>query len=183
MISIDMPAGPSEVLVIADQRSNPAYVASDLLSQAEHGTDSQVVLVAVGFTAVELAAVEDQIHEQASRLPRVDIVRQSISKSFVLSVDTFEEAIQFSNDYAPEHLILHVENAETLIDKIENAGSVFVGEYSPERSVFSVFFQPDFSFQINLILLSSSSFTAVAITPQAQTTHFQRTVTHACIRA
>ncbi|RUS29956.1 histidinol dehydrogenase-domain-containing protein [Jimgerdemannia flammicorona] len=132
MISIDMPAGPSEVLVIADADSNPAYVASDLLSQAEHGADSQVVLVAVAMPPAHLAAIDDQIHEQASRLPRVEIVRQSIPKSFVLSVETMEEAIRFSNEYAPEHLILHTRDAEKLVEKIDNAGSVFVGEFSPE---------------------------------------------------
>lgn len=133
LVSIDMPAGPSEVLVVADQTSNPAYVASDLLSQAEHGVDSQVVLVAVDLTESELAAIEDEIHNQASRLPRVDIVRQSIPKSFILRVKTLDEAVAFSNDYAPEHLILHVDEAEKLLPKIMHAGSVFVGPYSPER--------------------------------------------------
>ncbi|KAL1932567.1 hypothetical protein VTP01DRAFT_8245 [Rhizomucor pusillus] len=132
LVSIDMPAGPSEVLVIADKTSNPAYVASDLLSQAEHGVDSQVVLVAVDLNEQELAAIEDEIHTQASRLPRVEIVRQSIPKSFTLKVDTIEQAVAFSNDYAPEHLILHTETAEALVPKIMNAGSVFVGPYSPE---------------------------------------------------
>lgn len=132
LVSIDMPAGPSEVLVIADKTSNPAYVASDLLSQAEHGVDSQVVLVAVDLNEQELAAIEDEIHTQASRLPRVEIVRQSIAKSFTLKVDTIEQAVAFSNDYAPEHLILHTETAEALVPKIMNAGSVFVGPYSPE---------------------------------------------------
>lgn len=133
LVSIDMPAGPSEVLVIADATSNPAYVASDLLSQAEHGVDSQVVLVAVDLTDAQLAAIEDEIHNQASRLPRVDIVRQSIPKSFTLRVKTMDEAVAFSNDYAPEHLILHNDNAESLLPKIMHAGSVFVGPYSPER--------------------------------------------------
>ncbi|ORZ00329.1 histidinol dehydrogenase-domain-containing protein [Syncephalastrum racemosum] len=132
LVSIDMPAGPSEVLVIADATSNPAYVASDLLSQAEHGVDSQVVLVAVDLTDAQLAAIEDEVHNQASRLPRVDIVRQSIPKSFTLRVKTMEEAVSFSNDYAPEHLILHNDNAESLLPKIMHAGSVFVGPYSPE---------------------------------------------------
>ncbi|KAF9576042.1 trifunctional histidinol dehydrogenase [Mortierella alpina] len=132
LVSIDMPAGPSELLVIADMTSVPAYVASDLLSQAEHGTDSQVVLIAVGLTAEHLAAIEDQVHEQASRLPRVDIVRESIPKSYIIEVDTMDEAMRFSNAYAPEHLILHLEHAENHVDQVMNAGSVFVGHWSPE---------------------------------------------------
>ncbi|KAG0225378.1 trifunctional histidinol dehydrogenase [Actinomortierella wolfii] len=132
LVSIDMPAGPSELLVIADETSVPAYVASDLLSQAEHGTDSQVVLIAVGLTAEHLARIEDEVHEQASRLPRVDIVRESIPKSYIVQVDTMEEAMRFSNAYAPEHLILHLNQAERYVDQVMNAGSVFVGHWSPE---------------------------------------------------
>ncbi|KAI9319939.1 histidinol dehydrogenase-domain-containing protein [Dichotomocladium elegans] len=132
LVSIDMPAGPSEVLVIADKNCNPAYVASDLLSQAEHGADSQVVLVAVDLSAAELQAIEDQIHIQATRLPRVDIVRQSIPKSYTIKVKSLDEAVSFSNEYAPEHLILHIDDAEKLLPKINHAGSVFVGAYSPE---------------------------------------------------
>ncbi|KAI9306096.1 histidinol dehydrogenase-domain-containing protein [Cunninghamella echinulata] len=132
LVSIDMPAGPSEVLVIADKTCNPAYAAADLLSQAEHGIDSQVVLLAVDLTDDEVAALEDQVHEQAIRLPRVDIIRQSIPKSYILRVKTMEEAIAFSNSYAPEHLILHTDNAKDLVQYINNAGSVFVGHYSPE---------------------------------------------------
>ncbi|KAG0307236.1 trifunctional histidinol dehydrogenase [Dissophora globulifera] len=132
LVSIDMPAGPSELLVIADMTSVPAYVASDLLSQAEHGTDSQVVLIAVGLTAEHLAAIEDEVHEQASRLPRVDIVRESIPKSFIIEVSSMEEAMKFSNEYAPEHLILHLEQAEQYVAQVNNAGSVFVGHWSPE---------------------------------------------------
>ncbi|KAG0206963.1 trifunctional histidinol dehydrogenase [Mortierella sp. GBA30] len=132
LVSIDMPAGPSELLVIADMTSVPAYVASDLLSQAEHGTDSQVVLIAVGLTAEHLAAIEDQVHEQASRLPRVDIVRESIPKSYIIEVESMDEAMKFSNAYAPEHLILHLEQAEKHVDQVMNAGSVFVGHWSPE---------------------------------------------------
>ncbi|CAG8544276.1 979_t:CDS:2 [Acaulospora morrowiae] len=132
MVSIDMPAGPSELLVIADNTSIPAYVASDLLSQAEHGTDSQVVLVGVSLTSEHLSNIEREIHEQASCLPRVDIVRESIPKSFILEVSNMDEAIKFANDYAPEHLILHIEDAESLVEKVQNAGSVFVGAYSPE---------------------------------------------------
>ncbi|OZJ04302.1 hypothetical protein BZG36_02590 [Bifiguratus adelaidae] len=132
LVSIDMPAGPSEVLVVADATSNPAYVASDLLSQAEHGVDSQVVLVAVGLDSEQTKAIENEIHEQASRLPRVDIVRQSIAKSYLVHVDTIEDALAYSNAYAPEHLILHNDNAEGVVRLVNNAGSVFVGPYSPE---------------------------------------------------
>ncbi|KAF7732505.1 trifunctional histidinol dehydrogenase [Apophysomyces ossiformis] len=132
LVSIDMPAGPSEVLVIADKTANPAYVAADLLSQAEHGVDSQVVLVAVDLSEEQLAAIENEVHEQAIQLPRVDIIRQSIPKSYTLRVKTLEEAVKFSNDYAPEHLILHVDKAADLVPSIQHAGSVFVGPYSPE---------------------------------------------------
>ncbi|KAJ2237552.1 trifunctional histidinol dehydrogenase [Coemansia sp. RSA 1722] len=132
MVAIDMPAGPSEVLVVADATSNPAYVASDLLSQAEHGPDSQVVLLAAALTDAQLAAIEREVHEQASRLPRVDIVRQSIPKSYCLRVSSVADAIRFSNAYAPEHLILHNDCAGSFVKDVVNAGSVFVGPYSPE---------------------------------------------------
>lgn len=131
-VSIDMPAGPSEVLVIADRTANPAFVASDLLSQAEHGTDSQVVLIAVGLSEEQLADIESELHTQASALPRVDIVRGAIEHSVTLVVDDIEEAMKLSNQYAPEHLILQVENADHVIDKVQNAGSVFIGPWTPE---------------------------------------------------
>ena len=131
-VSIDMPAGPSEVLVIADKTANPAFVASDLLSQAEHGTDSQVVLIAVDLSEKELAAIEDELHAQANALPRVDIVRGAIEHSVTLVVKDIEEAMQYSNQYAPEHLILQVANAEGVVKMVENAGSVFVGPWTPE---------------------------------------------------
>lgn len=131
-VSIDMPAGPSEVLVIADASSNPAFVASDLLSQAEHGVDSQVILIAVGLNETQLAAIEDELHKQANALPRVDIVRGAIEHSLTLAVGTIEEAMRLSNQYAPEHLILQVKDAEKLVDMVENAGSVFIGEWTPE---------------------------------------------------
>ncbi|KXN89650.1 Histidine biosynthesis trifunctional protein [Leucoagaricus sp. SymC.cos] len=132
LVSIDMPAGPSEVLVIADHTANHAFVAADLLSQAEHGVDSQVVLVAINFTLDCLASIEREIDQQAHALERVDIVRQSIPKSLIVKASSVEEAITFSNDYAPEHLILHLENARDKVSLIENAGSVFVGPYTPE---------------------------------------------------
>ncbi|KAF8913965.1 histidinol dehydrogenase-domain-containing protein [Gymnopilus junonius] len=132
LVSIDMPAGPSEVLVIADHTANPAFVAADLLSQAEHGVDSQVVLVAVDLTSEHLAAIEKEVDDQAHALSRMDIVRQSIPKSVIVKASNADEAITFSNDYAPEHLILHLENASQVVAKVENAGSVFVGPYTPE---------------------------------------------------
>ncbi|RMZ67443.1 histidine biosynthesis trifunctional [Pyrenophora seminiperda CCB06] len=131
-VSIDMPAGPSEVLVIADASANPAFVASDLLSQAEHGVDSQVILIAVGLDESQLGAIEDELHKQAIALPRVDIVRGAIEHSLTLAVSTMDEAMELSNQYAPEHLILQVNEAEKVAEKVENAGSVFIGEWTPE---------------------------------------------------
>ena len=119
--------------VIADYTANPAFVAADLLSQAEHGVDSQVVLVAVNLTPEHLASIEKEVDDQARALARVDIVRQSISKSLAVKASTIDEAIEFSNDYAPEHLILHLENASQKVALIDNAGSVFVGPFTPER--------------------------------------------------
>lgn len=131
-VSIDMPAGPSEVLVIADDEANPAFVASDLLSQAEHGIDSQVILIAVGLTEEKLKAIEDAVHDQAMQLPRVDIVRGAISHSVTLQTSTIEQAMDLSNRYAPEHLILQIRDAAKMVDLVENAGSVFVGKWTPE---------------------------------------------------
>ncbi len=131
-VSIDMPAGPSEVLVIADKDANPAFVASDLLSQAEHGVDSQVVLIAVDLDEKHLQAIEDELHDQAMALPRVDIVRGSIAHSVTVRVKTLDEAMEISNQYAPEHLILQIKDAEKLVEKVMNAGSVFIGEWTPE---------------------------------------------------
>jgi phosphoribosyl-ATP pyrophosphohydrolase/phosphoribosyl-AMP cyclohydrolase/histidinol dehydrogenase len=108
-----------------------------LLSQAEHGIDSQVVLVAVNLAPKHLAEIEKEVDNQANALSRVDILRVSITKSLIVKVKTIEEAINFSNDYAPEHLILHLENASQKVPSIENAGSVFVGPYTPERLVFN----------------------------------------------
>ncbi|RPB11105.1 histidine biosynthesis trifunctional protein [Morchella conica CCBAS932] len=131
-VSIDMPAGPSEVLVIADRSANPAFVASDLLSQAEHGVDSQVVLIAVGLDDAGLEAIEEEVHKQAVALPRVEIVRGAIEHSVTLRTATIEEAVALSNTYAPEHLILQVENAAKVVEGVVNAGSVFVGMWTPE---------------------------------------------------
>lgn len=131
-VSIDMPAGPSEVLVIADASANPAFVASDLLSQAEHGPDSQVVLIAVALDEQQLRAIEDEVHKQAMALPRVKIVRQAIDHSVTLVVRDVQEAMRYSNEYAPEHLILQVEKAHEVSKMVENAGSVFIGPWTPE---------------------------------------------------
>lgn len=131
-VSIDMPAGPSEVLVVADSTANPAFVASDLLSQAEHGVDSQVVLLAVDLSETELQAIEDELHTQAHALPRVDIVRGAIEHSVAISVPDLKTALKWSNFYAPEHLILQIKDPHALLPSITNAGSVFLGQWTPE---------------------------------------------------
>jgi len=131
-VSIDMPAGPSEVLVIADKTADPAFVASDLLSQAEHGTDSQVVLIAFDLSEDELQAIEDEVHKQAHELPRVDIVRGAIEHSVTISVSDLDEALKWSNYYAPEHLILQTANPRSALPHVQNAGSVFLGGWTPE---------------------------------------------------
>jgi phosphoribosyl-ATP pyrophosphohydrolase/phosphoribosyl-AMP cyclohydrolase/histidinol dehydrogenase len=131
-VSIDMPAGPSEVLVIADKTANPAFVASDLLSQAEHGVDSQVILIAVDLNEEQLRAIEDEVDAQAKALPRMDIVRGSLEHSVTFVVRDINEAMILSNEYAPEHLILQVEGPEAVVDQVQNAGSVFIGPWTPE---------------------------------------------------
>jgi histidinol dehydrogenase len=130
--AIDMPAGPSEVLVIADETAPPAFVAADLLSQAEHGADSQVVLV----TASQPMAVkiQEEVNIQLDKLPRKEYAAKALDKSFILIVSNIDEAISFSNSYAPEHLIINFKNARDYKNKIINAGSVFIGEYSPESA-------------------------------------------------
>jgi phosphoribosyl-ATP pyrophosphohydrolase/phosphoribosyl-AMP cyclohydrolase/histidinol dehydrogenase len=119
--------------VIADASANPAFVAADLLSQAEHGVDSQVVLVAIDLPDNLMKAIEEQIDGQAKALPRFDILKESLRKSLIIQVPTKEAAIDFSNDYAPEHLILHLVEASIAVEQIQNAGSIFVGPWSPER--------------------------------------------------
>ncbi|KAG8652114.1 histidinol dehydrogenase, chloroplastic isoform X2 [Manihot esculenta] len=131
MISIDMPAGPSEVLVIADEYASPVHIASDLLSQAEHGPDSQVVLVVVG-DGVDLKSIEEEISKQCQSLPRGEYASKALSHSFTVFARDMVEAISFSNLYAPEHLIVNVEDAEKWESFIENAGSVFLGQWTPE---------------------------------------------------
>ncbi len=127
---IDMPAGPSEVLVIADENTNPEFAAADLLSQAEHGADSQVVLISTSENLIN--QINKAINAQLEDLPRKEIAKKALEKSFALIVENIDDAICFSNSYAPEHLILNINNAESYKSKIINAGSVFVGQYSPE---------------------------------------------------
>ncbi|MBL7817434.1 MAG: histidinol dehydrogenase [Saprospiraceae bacterium] len=129
-VAIDMPAGPSEVLVIADETANPDFVAIDLLSQAEHGVDSQVVLVAFSETIVN--NVLQSIEKQLIELPRANLAQEALKNSVAIIVEDEEEAMQISNYYAPEHLILQVANADVLSEKVVNAGSVFIGHWSPE---------------------------------------------------
>lgn len=129
-ISIDMPAGPSEVLVIADKQAKPSYVAADLLSQAEHGSDSQVVLVAT--PDFDLVTLESELEAQLTELPRKEMAAKALNNSYTLLVKDLDEAFEFSNAYAPEHLIVNIEGAESRTDDIINAGSVFLGPYSPE---------------------------------------------------
>lgn len=130
MVAIDMPAGPSEVLVIADAAADPAFVAADLLSQAEHGADSQVVLVAVdGF---DIDALQARLAEQTARLPRRDFATAALGNSYILQVPDPAAAVAFSNAYAPEHLILNTADDEALAVAITDAGSVFIGPHTPE---------------------------------------------------
>lgn len=131
-VSIDMPAGPSEVLVIADATSNPAFVAADLLSQAEHGTDSQVILVTVSLDDAAVDAIDAEVHSQALALPRVDIVRAALAHSVTLRTTSVAAAIALSNLYAPEHLILQIADAAAAVELVQHAGSVFIGPWTPE---------------------------------------------------
>ncbi|MDU7578735.1 histidinol dehydrogenase [Aeromonas caviae] len=128
--AIDMPAGPSEVLVIADESANPAFVASDLLSQAEHGPDSQVVLVTTSASLAD--AIGSELQAQLAELSRRDIAEQALKTSLVILCDNLEEACAISNAYAPEHLIVQTRAPRDLLDKIENAGSIFLGAWTPE---------------------------------------------------
>ncbi|MDR9407487.1 MAG: histidinol dehydrogenase, partial [Balneolaceae bacterium] len=130
MISIDMPAGPSEVLVIADETADPEFVAIDLLSQAEHGADSQAILVATKET--DIPAISEALEKQLANLPRKEFASKAIENSFIVVVDHSKKAIQFSNRYAPEHLIINTKDADYLADKVTNAGSVFIGPWTPE---------------------------------------------------
>lgn len=129
-VAIDMPAGPSEVCVLADETCNPAFVASDLLSQAEHGADSQVLLVSTSKKVV--AAVEEALAAQLALLPRKDIAQKALDNSTAIVVEDMERAIFIVNSYAAEHLIIACKNEDVVAEQITNAGSVFLGNYSPE---------------------------------------------------
>jgi histidinol dehydrogenase len=129
-VAIDMPAGPSEVCVYADETAVPAFVAADLLSQAEHGADSQVLLIASNRNIIDQVQIE--IEQQLALLPRQDFATKALGHSKAIVIALREDAIQLINTYAPEHLILSVDNALVVTEKIINAGSVFIGNYSPE---------------------------------------------------
>jgi histidinol dehydrogenase len=129
-VAIDMPAGPSEVLVIADEWANPVFVAADLLAQAEHGADSQVVCITT--TNAQATAIQEQVQQQLQQLHRKDITAKALENSLIVIVDNVNVAMQISNLYAPEHLILQTKHAEQLAETVINAGSVFIGDYTPE---------------------------------------------------
>ncbi len=130
--AIDMPAGPSELLIIADETYNSKFAAADLLSQAEHGADSQVMLLSNSEEAIE--RVNAEIKEQLNRLPRKKITKKALENSFAVLMNSLTKCMDFSNCYAPEHLIVAVDNSQKMIDKITNAGSVFIGNYSCESA-------------------------------------------------
>lgn len=131
-VAIDMPAGPSEVLVIADESANPAFVAADLLSQAEHGPDSQVILLSDSMTVLEETKAE--VTRQLRELPRAEVAAQALAESRAILLRSPEEMLYFSNQYAPEHLILAVRNPEHLAEGVTSAGSVFLGHLTPEAA-------------------------------------------------
>ena len=131
-VAIDMPAGPSEVEVIADETANPAFVAADLLSQAEHGVDSQVVLITTSEKLME--EVEYEVQHQLSRLPRWEIAEKALANSKLVLVKDMDEAIAMTNEYAPEHLIIETKDYMELAEKVVNAGSVFLGSLTPESA-------------------------------------------------
>lgn len=131
-VAIDMPAGPSEVEVIADETSNPVFVAADLLSQAEHGVDSQVLLVTTSENLIE--KVQQEVIKQLAELPRKEIAERSLANSKLILVKDMDEAMELSNEYAPEHLIIATGNCDVLAEQVIHAGSVFLGSYSCESA-------------------------------------------------
>mgnify|MGYP000678149455 FL=1 len=131
-VAIDMPAGPSELLVVADDSANASYVASDLLSQAEHGADSQVILVSDSVAFIE--SVTSEIQKQLKELTRNEIAEKALANSKAILIEDVNEALGLINNYAPEHLIISTKNDAFFVDNIENAGSVFIGKYTPESA-------------------------------------------------
>lgn len=131
-VAIDMPAGPSEVQVIADETANPAYIAADLLSQAEHGIDSQVILTTTCEPIIE--SVSSEIEKQLADLPRKEIAEKALQHSIAILLNNEDELVELTNEYAPEHLIIETKNYSDFTDKIINAGSVFLGHYTPESA-------------------------------------------------
>lgn len=131
-VAIDMPAGPSEVEVLADASANPAFVAADLLSQAEHGVDSQAMLITTSATLIE--KVREEVEKQLAQLPRKEIAAKSLENSKLILVKDMEEALAMTNRYAPEHLIIETENYMNIAERIVNAGSVFLGSLTPESA-------------------------------------------------
>jgi histidinol dehydrogenase len=131
-VAIDMPAGPSEVCVIADELANPRFVAADLLSQAEHGVDSQVVLITTSHKLID--EVQHEVSRQLNLLPRKEIAQRALENSRIMLVRDMREAIDLSNAYAPEHLVIQTENYERLAENVINAGSVFLGRYACESA-------------------------------------------------
>lgn len=131
-IAIDMPAGPSEVLVIADEDADPAFVAADLLSQAEHGSDSQVVLATTNTEIV--IRISKEIEKQLEALPRKEVAKEALSNSLSLVFENNQYLIDFVNEFAPEHLIINTKDCDQLVDQVVNAGSIFLGPYTPEAA-------------------------------------------------
>lgn len=131
-VAIDMPAGPSEVEVIADETANPVFVASDLLSQAEHGVDSQAILVTTDEKLAEKTIAE--VERQLALLPRKEIAEKSVDHSKIILVKNIDEIVEMSNEYAPEHLIISTKNYNEIAERIVNAGSLFLGHYTPESA-------------------------------------------------
>jgi histidinol dehydrogenase len=131
-ISIDLPAGPSEVLIIADKSANPEFIAADLLSQAEHGSDSQVIMLTDNRELIKQTGIE--LKKQLKDIPRNEIASEALDNSLLILLDSLDDCIDFSNQYAPEHLIINTSEFNSLSDKIINAGSVFLGKYSCESA-------------------------------------------------
>ena len=131
-VAIDMPAGPSELLVMTDESGNPEFIASDLLSQAEHGADSQVICVVKNESQVE--PIQQELIKQLAELPRKEIAEKAIENSKIICLESDQQCIDFVNAYAPEHYILCVKNEELYLDGLKSAGSVFIGNYTPESA-------------------------------------------------